>query len=283
MKHQNVLRILVLVLAIAMMLVVASCNGGGDKSTTPEQTSVTTPKPTTPEVTTPDNPPEHVHTEEVVAGKDATCSETGLTEGKVCSVCGETLVEQEVIEKLPHTEEVVAGKDATCSATGLTEGKVCSVCGDTIVAQETIEKLPHTEEVIPGKAASCTETGLTEGKVCSVCGDTIVAQETIPVTDHTYVDGVCSVCGTPDPGAPVYCDEHVYQSFEYGKWGICTICSYVDDNHEHIIKDGKCQYCDFEIEEVEVPSVFDNDGDGVNDVYLFAAALPEKFRAEGVV
>ena len=33
----------------------------------------------------------------------------------------------------------------------------------------------------------------------------------------------------------------------------------------------------------EVPSVFDNDGDGQNEVYLFAAALPEKFTADGVI
>ena len=43
------------------------------------------------------------HTEEVVAGKDATCTEAGLTEGKKCSVCGETLVAQEEIPATGHT------------------------------------------------------------------------------------------------------------------------------------------------------------------------------------
>ena len=31
------------------------------------------------------------HTEEVVPGKEATCTEKGLTEGKKCSVCGDTV------------------------------------------------------------------------------------------------------------------------------------------------------------------------------------------------
>ena len=66
-------------------------------------------------------------------------------------------------------------------------------------------------------------------------------------------------------------------------WGICTVCGYIDENHEHIIKDGKCQYCDFVLTTTEVSSVFDNDGDGQNEVYLFAPALPEKFAADGVI
>ena len=165
------------------------------------------------------------HTDEVVPGKDATCTETGLTDGKKCSVCGETLVAQETIpakghtdgkwivdkeanctengskhqvcsvcgvtiktEAIPakgHTDEVVPGKAATCTETGLTEGKKCSVCGETLVAQEVIPAKGHTDEVVPGKDATCTETGLTDGKKCSVCGETLVAQETIPAKGHT--------------------------------------------------------------------------------------------------
>ena len=45
----------------------------------------------------------HDHTEEVVAGKDATCTEAGLTEGKKCSVCGTVLVKQEEIPATGHT------------------------------------------------------------------------------------------------------------------------------------------------------------------------------------
>ena len=126
------------------------------------------------------------HTEELVPGKSATCTETGLSEGKKCSACGTTLVAQEEIPMLAHTEELVPGKAATCTETGLTDGKKCSVCGKTLEAQEEIPMLAHTEELVPGKAATCENTGLTDGKKCSVCGKTLVAQNEIPALDHAY-------------------------------------------------------------------------------------------------
>lgn len=94
------------------------------------------------------------HTEEIVAGKDATCTATGLTDGKKCSVCDETLVDQEEIPMVSHTEEIVAGKAATCTEAGLTEGKKCSVCGETLVEQEEI---PAGHKIVDGV---CTECGL---------------------------------------------------------------------------------------------------------------------------
>ena len=136
------------------------------------------------------------HTEEAVPGKAATCTETGLTDGKKCSVCGETLAAQEEIAALGHTEEAVPGKAATCTETGLTDGKKCSVCGETLVAQEEIKALGHTEEVVPGKAATCTEAGLTDGKKCSVCGETLAAQEENKALGHTeeVVPGYAATC-----------------------------------------------------------------------------------------
>ena len=96
----------------------------------------------------------HTHTEEVLAAKEATCTETGLTEGKKCSTCGEILVAQEEVAAKGHTEEVLAAKEATCTETGLTEGKKCSVCGEVLVAQEELAAKGHS---------------FTEGK-CTVCG-----------------------------------------------------------------------------------------------------------------
>ena len=50
--------------------------------------------------------PQLPHTEEILPGKAATCTEEGLTEGKRCSVCGEILVAQEPIPMSGHTEAV---------------------------------------------------------------------------------------------------------------------------------------------------------------------------------
>ena len=139
------------------------------------------------------------HAEEVLEGKDATCAETGLTEGKKCSACGEILVKQETIPTTAHTEETVAGKAATCTATGLTEGKKCSVCDTVLVEQEEIPMKAHTPETVAGKEATCTATGLTDGKKCSDCGAILEAQKEIPLKAHAYDEGWdpdCNVCGT---------------------------------------------------------------------------------------
>ncbi|MBQ7345578.1 MAG: hypothetical protein IJW45_05905 [Oscillospiraceae bacterium] len=149
------------------------------------------------------------HSEEIVPGESASCTETGLTDGMVCSVCGQTLAQQEEIPALGHTEQTVPGEAASCTETGLTDGVECAVCGETLVAQEEIAALGHTEETVPGKAATCTETGLTDGVKCAVCGETLVEQEEIPVLDHNFEDGICTECGAEDPDY-VEPHEHSY-------------------------------------------------------------------------
>ena len=127
------------------------------------------------------------HTNEVIPAVPATCTETGLTAGVKCSVCGEILVKQDVVDKLGHTEVIDAAVAATCTETGLTEGKHCSVCNEVLVEQTVVDALGHTEVIDEAKAPTCTATGLTEGKHCSVCNVVLVAQETIEKLAHTEV------------------------------------------------------------------------------------------------
>ena len=136
------------------------------------------------------------HSEEALAGKDATCTEAGLTDGKKCSVCGEITLAQEEISALGHTEEIMVGEDPTCTSTGLTDGKKCSVCYEILVAQEEIDMAEHSEQLVEGTAATCTSKGITDGKVCSVCGETLLAQEEIPENGHKDEDNdfECDVC-----------------------------------------------------------------------------------------
>ena len=81
------------------------------------------------------------HKETTLKAVSATCTKTGLTAGKKCSVCGTITASQRVIAKTAHKEIAVAGKSATYTSTGLTAGKKCSVCGKITVAQKTIAKL----------------------------------------------------------------------------------------------------------------------------------------------
>ena len=116
-------------------------------------------------------------------GEDTTCEhdwvDATCTAPKTCSKCGETDGEAN-----GHTEEIVAGTAATCTEDGLTDGKKCSVCGVTTVEQTAIAALGHTEETVAGKAATCTEAGMTDGKNCSVCGVITVEQTAIDALGH---------------------------------------------------------------------------------------------------
>ena len=137
------------------------------------------------EVDNPDDPARG-HTEVTDAAVAPTCTETGKTEGKHCSVCNTVLKAQEVIPALGHTEVTDAAVAPTCTETGLTEGKHCSVCNTVLKAQEVIPALGHTEVTDAAVAPTCTESGKTEGKHCSVCNKILVMQEEIPADGHEW-------------------------------------------------------------------------------------------------
>ena len=163
------------------------------------------------EVENPDAPARG-HTEVIDAAVAPTCTETGKTEGKHCSVCNTVLVKQETVPATGHTEVTDVAVAPTCTETGLTEGKHCSVCNTVLKAQEVIPATGHTEVTDAAVAPTCTETGKTEGKHCSVCNEVLKAQEVIPALGHTEVTDAavaptctetgltegthCSVCNT---------------------------------------------------------------------------------------
>ena len=125
-----------------------------------------------------DEPKACAHEEVIDAAKAPACEETGLTEGKHCGLCGETIVEQETVAALGH--DMVA---ATCTSPATCKRG----CGHT-----EGEALAHEEVIDAAKAPTCEETGLTEGKHCGLCGETIVEQETVAALGHDMVAATCT-------------------------------------------------------------------------------------------
>lgn len=147
--------------------------------------------------------------------KEPTCTESGISTRK-CSVCGTE--ETMIVPSLGHSMTATAGKAATCTEAGNSAYWTCSRChkffsdaaGKTEIAKDSwvIAALGHDEATRAAVAATCYASGHEADTYCKRCGIVITAGATIPATGkHTYVDGVCTTCGTRNPAGGIKGDD----------------------------------------------------------------------------
>ena len=147
--------------------------------------------------------------------KAATCTESGISTRK-CSVC--STEETMIVPSLGHSMTATAGKAATCTEAGNSAYWTCSRChkffsdaaGKTEIAKDSwvIAALGHDEATRAAVAATCYASGHEADTYCKRCGIVITAGATIPATGkHTYVNGICTVCGVKNPMANVKGDD----------------------------------------------------------------------------
>ena len=167
-----------------------------------------------------------------VGNSSATCTE-GAKYYAHCSVCGYYGDADAVFEGDPlgHSYTYTANTDGTHTAT-------CSRCNETVTEEHTygtddkctlcgaekpVVEHTHTLTAVEEVAATCVKAGVKAHYVCSdtTCGklftdaegttETTLEALAIPATGkHSYVNGVCSVCGDIDETAVVLtvCEQY---------------------------------------------------------------------------
>ena len=159
------------------------------------------------------------HTEVIDEAVAATCTKTGLTEGKHCSVCGTAIKAQETV---PATGKHSFGnwkitKAATCTATG-TKTRTCSVCGKVETA--TIAKVAH-KYVNTVVKPTYTAQGYTLHK-CSVCGtsykDTYTAKLTLAKVTGAKLGGRAADALRINWSKNASADGYIVEMYQGNKW-----------------------------------------------------------------
>ena len=194
------------------------------------------------------------HTIVIEKEKNATCVESGLTEGKHCSACNTVIEKQEPILAKGHSydndeddkcnvcgfkrvlnckhknQTTIKGAPASCVEDGVTDGKVCNDCEQVIQKQQKISAKGHSEVVDKAVAPTCSKTGLTDGKHCSVCNYVIVAQKVVGLSNHTAV--------TEKAIAPTCTQSGLTE----GKR--CSVCNYVITAQKEVAAKGHTEVID---------------------------------------
>jgi hypothetical protein len=156
------------------------------------------------------------HSEAKDVAVPATCTTAGKTAGTHCSVCGEVLEPQQIIEPLNHLY-VGLITAATCTEQGYTT-YTCQRCGDSY--KDSYQAIvAHTLVHHDAQAPTCTNKGWDAYDTCAHCDYTTYKQ--IAALEHNYE----SITTTPT------CTEQGYTTYTCQRCGDSYVGNYVSPTH----------------------------------------------------
>ena len=194
------------------------------------------------------------HTIVVQPAVEATCTSTGRTEGRYCSVCKYVITAQQETGKKDHEIVSVAPKQASCSEPGNQAHWKCRLCG-TLFADEAgtktiqpeeivIDQLGHDLRKVEAVAPTHTEDGNNAYYICRRCGSafrdsegkqpTTVQDETLAAEGHKEVI---------DPAVKPTCTEAGKTEGSH-----CSVCGKILKAQEEIKASGHKEVIDSAVE-----------------------------------
>lgn len=178
------------------------------------------------------------HSEVVLSAVAPTCTSTGLTEGRICGVCGELFEAQEIIPTKAHSPIVDEYIAPTCTEEGKKAGSHCKDCNAVLIEQEVISAKGHSSVTDKAVAPTCTSTGLTEGSHCKDCGEVLQAQETLDMLEHVMkeMEGYEATCEKTGFSGGTKCENCDYAT----DGEIITALGHIWDEGE-VTKEATCE------------------------------------------
>ena len=158
------------------------------------------------------------HTEVIDPAEDPNCTETGLTEGSHCDVCGDIIIAQQVVDANGHTETQVPSVPAGCTEPGMEAYYTCTVCGGFYSDEDLTVPVEEDSLVIPATGHSYDEDNWTTDLLyhwhAATCGHNDMevikadAQNSLWAAHaDTNADNACDTCGAEMHTTCVYDQE----------------------------------------------------------------------------